>query len=186
MIYDPNDYVGLFRHLVIFAIDGMVVWFGLVVIAILFTLVQQMTQTTLNAFKVLAMLIFVWWYLTALKRSQFRTLGYWLTGVRIVTLYGEPPTLGRMTLRVMLLFSWVFGYPIDVFTDFVWTTMGDDRQMFRDVMSGTRLIRGDAKPIGYGQVNYCLWTGLGRTFFYARVRPVQGQIAVSSGEADIA
>ena len=37
--------------------------------------------------------VFIWVYLTAIKRSRFRTIGYRLTGIKIVTTSGGRPTL---------------------------------------------------------------------------------------------
>ena len=49
--------------------------------------------------------------------------------------------------------------------------MNHERQMLRDLMAETRLIRNRAKPIGVGKISRCLLTGLGITLSYARVRP---------------
>ncbi len=62
-------------------------------------------------------------------------------------------------------------FTVSIFTDLVWTTMNVERQMLRDLVAETRLIRNRAKPIGVGKVSRCLFTGLGITVLYARVRP---------------
>ena len=170
VIYRPEDYVGLFRHSLIFVIDGLVVGFGVALILGFFAFLGGSNSEISGPIATILSVASAWWYLAVLKPSRFRTPGYWIADTKIETLYGLPPTPWKMTLRLMLIVGWLFGIPTDIVTDFIWTTMGDDRQMLRDLICETRLVRNKAKPIRFGRITYCLFTGLGRTLFYARVR----------------
>jgi len=168
-VYRREDYVGALRHLLIFAVDSCVLFFLLfllTLIAIPFPDLHPML------FVVLPWLILCWVYLAVLKPSRFRSIGYWIADARIITIDGKPPSPWRMTMRLLWTSMYFFPYlTINIFTDLLWTTMNHERQMLRDLMAETRLIRNGAKPIGVGRVSRCLFTGLGLTLFYARVRP---------------
>lgn len=57
-----------------------------------------------------------------------------------------------MTLRLASTFLWLFAVPISfLLLEIIWTSVDDERQMLRDLFSGTRLIRNNAKPIGPGR-----------------------------------
>ncbi len=168
-VYRREDYVGAFRHLLIFAVDSCVLFFllfPLAMIAIPFTDLHPLLII------VLPWLILCWVYLAVLKPSRFRSIGYWIADARIITIYGKPPSPWRMTMRLMWAAMYLVPYfTVSIFTDLVWTTMNVERQMLRDLVAETRLIRNRAKPIGVGKVSRCLFTGLGITVLYARVRP---------------
>ena len=77
-----------------------------------------------------------------------------------------------MTMRLMWAAMYLVPYfTVSIFTDLIWTTMNVERQMLRDLIAETRLIRNRAKPIGVGKVSRCLFTGLGIAVFYTRVHP---------------
>jgi hypothetical protein len=77
-----------------------------------------------------------------------------------------------MTLRLFWMLNWLFG-PVSFFLDVLWTTMDDERQMIRDLVAGTRLVRNNAVPIGVGKVSYSFYTILCITVLYASVRPMR-------------
>ena len=92
--------------------------------------------------------LIMWVYLTVLKRSQVRTLGYILAGTKIVTLKGDRPSIWRMTYRLLL---WVLG-PLNVLVDLFWVSNDDDSQTLRDRLAGTYVVRSNAEPIGRGRI----------------------------------
>jgi uncharacterized RDD family membrane protein YckC len=87
--------------------------------------------------------IFFWWllfaylYLTMLKVSPVRTLGFRLTGVKVLTLRGERPSILRMSFRLLL---WLLG-PFNWFYDLLWLSGDECRQTLRDkIARGSRSI----------------------------------------------
>jgi uncharacterized RDD family membrane protein YckC len=88
-----------------------------------------------------------WAYEVVLKRSTVRTVGYRLTGCRIVNLQGERPSLFALTFRSLL---WLFG-PFNLLFDLLWCGIDDDRQTLRDRFAETCLINEGAMPIGTGE-----------------------------------
>ena len=176
MVYRREDYVGAIRHLVIFAVDSCVLFllFPLTLIAIPF---GNLRSNNPMPFVVPFWLILCWVYLTVLKPSRFRSVGYWIADARIITIYGKPPSPWRMTMRLMWAALYLVPYfTVSIFTDLIWTTMNVERQMLRDLIAETRLIRNQAKPIGVGKVSRCLFTGLGIAVFYARVHPKKDDV----------
>ena len=172
MLYRREDYVGAFRHLLIFVVDSCILYFILFLLALIAIPSGDLLSTDLMPFVLPLWLIHCWVYLAFLKPSRFRSVGYWIADAKIITIYGKPPSPWRMTTRLLwAAMYWLPYFSINIFADLLWTTMNSERQMLRDLMAETRLIRNRAKPIGVGKVSRCLFTGLGITVFYARVHP---------------
>src|SRR5438045_5016897 len=99
--YAPSDYAGLFRRFAIIAIDLGVVF--LIFVAV--KTVQWMNQTEDS---VLMTLPEFWFWFTfayvyfVIFEATLGTLGFLLTGVKIVTLKGERPSVLRMAFRLLL------------------------------------------------------------------------------------
>ena len=89
-------------------------------------------------------------YLTMLKRSRIRTLGYILTGVRIVGIEGKRPSLLQMTVRMVPLMP----VPWSLLFDLGWMVDDPRRQTLRDKWAGTFVVRRKAKPVGTAPVRY--------------------------------
>jgi uncharacterized RDD family membrane protein YckC len=86
-------------------------------------------------------------YLTVLKRTDFGTLGYWLTGVKIVNLKGKRPSLWQMTFRFIMLILGPFNFIVDV----LWLGGDEHRQTLRDKVVGTYVVKDEAIPLGEGE-----------------------------------
>jgi uncharacterized RDD family membrane protein YckC len=89
-------------------------------------------------------------YLTLLKRSRIRTLGYILTGVRIVDIRGGRPSLLQMTVRLAPLLP----VPWSLLFDLAWMVDEPQRQTLRDKWAGTFIVRRKAKPVGTAPIRY--------------------------------
>ena len=118
--FSPNDYVGIVRRVVILVVDLAVIIGMYIVFANLFiTIIGDLN----NSF-ILIYLLCVWAYLTILKASRIRTVGYWLAGARILNLRGKRPSIFWMTFRILL---WAFG-PFNLLFDLLWSSLDDDHQ----------------------------------------------------------
>ena len=109
-------------------------------------------------------------YLVLLKRSRFRTLGYIVGGIRIVSIHGERPSIWSLTIRALFAF---FG-PFNVLIDIIWLTNDESRQALRDKFAHTYVIRDRAVPLGHGTIVYAAYTIFATNFLFAEVRPVRG------------
>ena len=105
--FASDDYVGIMRRVVILVVDLAVL---VVVYFALATPLIAMTGDLSETFLLIYCLC-VWAYLTVLKASTLRTVGYRLTGSRILNLRGQRPSIYRMTFRLLL---WAFG-PFNLF-----------------------------------------------------------------------
>ena len=94
---------------------------------------------------VLGSLVLAYAYLVFLKRS-LGTPGYWITGVRIVDLFGKRPSIIRMTGR----FLWLAFSPLSLVLDLIWLTGEETRQTLRDKVVGINVVRKKAVPAGTG------------------------------------
>lgn len=168
-LYRREDYVGAARHLLIFAVDGAVVF----LVLLPFTSIVAILGGTVTGLPALFFpwipLLCIWSYLAVLKPSRYRSLGYWVADAKIVTIHGKPPSPFRMTLRLLWTFYWWLSVP-GFLVDFFWATANRERQMIRDLLAETRLVRNRAQPIGVGKISHALMTGWGVAVLYAEVR----------------
>ena len=157
VVYADGDYAGFFRRFAIIGVD-------LAVLAGLWGL--------LSAFEMSRTVFYVgagltWAYLTLLE-TTLGTLGFWLTGTRIVTLEGKRPGVFRMTFRLLL---WIFG-PINAFVDFFWLAGDAYKQTLRDKFAGTLVVRKAATPVGTGDIRLNRYQFLGFSLvFYEVTKP---------------
>lgn len=114
-------------------------------------------------FLVAAVLTFL--YLAPLKRSRFRTLGYRLTGVRIVDVRGCVPSLASLTLRLGFV---MFG-PLNPLLDLLWIPSDRHRQALRDKFAHTYVVRVRAKPAGSAPIKFCPYFAFGWSFLFQEV-----------------
>ncbi|HEV3028170.1 MAG TPA: RDD family protein, partial [Planctomycetota bacterium] len=100
--YVPSDYAGLFRRFAIIAIDLGVVILAFVALKAVQLWLQpdDASRITRSEFWFCVGLSYV--YFVCLEASALGTLGFLLTGVKIVTLKGERPSCLRMTFRLLL------------------------------------------------------------------------------------
>jgi uncharacterized RDD family membrane protein YckC len=174
---EPADYVyfrkedcaGFFRRIGATLTDLVVILVLLTVFDTALDLlgILSSAEPRLPDWYVASLLLIAWLYLTLLKRSRIRTPGYWVTGLRITNLKGKPPSLLLMTFR---LAWWAFG-PIGPIIDVFFMSSDDYRQMLRDKLMGTYVIRKDAEPAGTGQKTMSRMSFMGMMLMYPVVRP---------------
>src|SRR5688572_27505650 len=165
VFYAPGDYVGIGRRFIILLVDSFV-------LAVLITCVA-IVCLLIGAPPVLFMIASIgvfWIYEVILKRSPMRTIGYRLTGCRIVNLQGERPSLFALTFRSVL---WMFG-PFNLLFDLLWCGIDDDRQTLRDRFAETCLINEGATPIGTGEIHLTYFDIGTLNLYYARVTHPKG------------
>ena len=153
--YASDDYIGIVRRIVVYAVDGFV-------LLCLLTLFVALAMDHLEEWIPLWCLLIVWGYVVVLKPSRLRTVGYRVVGCRIVNLKGERPSIFRMTMRSML---WIIG-PFNLLLDLGWCAADDDRQTLRDRYAGTCVIREGAVPLGTGEIHLTRFSALGYALAY--------------------
>lgn len=159
--FAADDYIGLARRGIIFVID-------LAVLGGIWWLISILWWHLFGDHALLYVVtcaVVVWLYLVPLKRSDVRTLGYRLTGCRLVTLQGTRPSLLAMTLRSLF---WEFGLA-NFLLDFVWCGIDQDRQTLRDRFSGICVVRSSARPIGEGPIHLAYYDAMGYNLNLPRV-----------------
>ncbi len=108
-----------------------------------------------------------WFYLTKLKSSRIRTVGYWAAGIKVIDYRGKPPTLFAMTMRLFLL---MIG-PFNPITDLIWTGVDPNGRSLRDGYTGIHVVRRDAAPQGTAPRFLVFYTALGFILSYPSVKP---------------
>lgn len=165
--YDPRDYVGIVRRLLIYLIDSVV----LIVLGVLLWIpiaalwMLRFIQIDPNLPFWTIYLIVIWIYLAPIKRSRFGTLGYRLLGVNIVSAQGGPPSLMVMTARMVMWILTPFHFLVDLF----WIGLDSERQILRDCYLGNYLIKRDAKAIGRAPVSLTRYFAMSFALAYPRV-----------------
>ena len=159
VFYAPPDYAGFIQRLVVIGVD-------LLLLLVILWVMWLPFQTHPNAYFWTTFATISWIYLTLIKSSKLGTVGYRLTGLKIVNLRGERPSVIRMTFRLLL---WLFG-PFNVLFDLVWQWADTERQTLRDCLSGTYVVRANAEPVGSGSLYLARYSALGLALSYPRVR----------------
>jgi uncharacterized RDD family membrane protein YckC len=172
----PSDYAGFWRRLAVELTDSVVIVVALLVTTVTVALLdpaEDLSDATL-AVLVTCWVVLIYGYFVVLKRCGFNTVGYRLTGVRIVDAYGRPPGLGALTLRLS------FGLlgPINVILDMLWIPTDRHKQALRDKLAHTYVIKASAEPAGPARIVSRTHHIMGMSFVFQDVEPV----SVGSGE----
>jgi uncharacterized RDD family membrane protein YckC len=183
--YDYDAYAGFLRRLVVIMIDmtvllvvGVMLWFPILVLAVLW---DPEASPDPSGIVFLLWAAIIWFYLTVIKRSRWRTVGYRMLGLKIVTTHGTRPSLPTMTFRLLM---WLFG-PFNFILDLIWLGADTEQQSLRDCYSGTYVVRNDAEPIGSAPIHLTRYHGAGLTLVYPRV--VRPQLKVDqTSDANLA
>jgi len=160
--FSPGDYIGITRRMIILAVDVFVLVLGYIVFGTLYIGITGHDPSGTFHWSYLGL---AWSYLTILKASRLRTVGYRLTGARILNLRGEQPSFLRMTFRLLL---WLFG-PFNLVFDLFWAGNDEDRQTLRDRFAGTCVVKRSAHPVGTGEIHFAYYNALGFNLMYPRV-----------------
>jgi uncharacterized RDD family membrane protein YckC len=184
LYFARQDYAGLLRRLIIIVVDLLVIVLVGFLVLVVWAVASSAQQGPVLDFVWLGFAYFVWlgfaylgfayfvWlgfaylYLTLLRGSRLRTLGYILTGVKIVNLKGGRPSFFWMNLR---LFLWISG-PLNPIVDLLWFWSDENRQMLRDKLAGTYVVRKGAVPVGEGPIVASTLFLLGYTLVYPEVK----------------
>ena len=166
----PSDYAGFWRRLAIELTDAVAIVILLVALAAAVIVLHPAERPD---DRILATLWFCWLasiygYFVFLKRSRLGTVGYRLAGVRIVDLYGSPPDLGALTLR--LLFA--LAGPFNILLDMLWIPSDRHGQALRDKLAHTYVVKADAEPAGVARVVLRTSSILGMSFVFEDVEPL--------------
>jgi uncharacterized RDD family membrane protein YckC len=160
--FPRSAYSGPLRRFVILVIDlAVVVLLGVVAMNL------AVFEGATNPVVVCTWLLISYAYLVPLEASV-GTLGFLLTQTKIVDLYGKPPSLGRMTVRLLLCVFWLNEKLLLI--DLFWIAENDRRQTMRDMLAGTYVVRKSAAPSGGGEVVFVYYFLFG---FALRVPEVQ-------------
>ena len=156
-----SDYVGIARRVVIIIVDLAIL---VLVYALLSVILLSVAEVPSSVFAMLY-LLFMWFYLTLLKSSKLRTVGYRLAKCKILSLSGTRPSLFQMTFRLLM---WVFG-PFNFLVDLFWCATDEGHQTLRDRFAGTLVVREHAEPIGVGEIQSAYYTAFGFSLTYPHV-----------------
>ena len=157
----PADYVGLIPRIAIFVVDLATLAAFYIIGGIL---ALRFTEISDDQF-VMLFFVIAWFYLTLVKTSSFRTVGYRLLGARIVNLKGEKPSIVRMTFRFLLC---LFG-PFSFMFDLLWVSADEQKQTLRDRFAATCVIKYSAEPAGQAEIRFVFYNAFGFNLMYQQV-----------------
>ncbi|QDT98232.1 RDD family protein [Gimesia aquarii] len=174
--FTSDDYIGIMRRIIIFMVDVTV----LILLQALITIVHDLlTGDYVSETPIWIWLFCVWGYLTVVRASRIRTVGYWVTNSKIVNLRGNKPSVFRMTYRLLLSTFMSFNYIYDL----MWSAVDEDRQSLTDRFAGTCVVKKNSAPQGRSEIHLANYCALGFIYVYQRVtRPKQFDQKMSSKE----
>lgn len=162
--FAPEAYAGFWLRVSAWAIDLLFLLLLSYGYWLIFYYYSQWTMFELNLLT--GSIFFTWMiYLTVIKSSRKSTIGFLLTGIKIVDLQGDKPSLWRMTFRFLLL---SIG-PFELLNDLIWLTGEKTKQTLRDKFSGTYVVRKTAQPIGNAKIVMTRLFVLGWNLIYKEV-----------------
>lgn len=141
--FDTEDYATFWQRTLILGIDGFVVAVAFVLLVPLEFPPHPDAETWLLGWLGLTVL-----YL-AVAEAFVGTLGFLVTGMRIVNLRGERPSVWRMLFRLGL---WLVGGPFHPLLDLCFLAGDPHRQTVRDKLAGTYVVHREATPAGTGKI----------------------------------
>jgi uncharacterized RDD family membrane protein YckC len=155
--YDRQDYAGPGRRVLIVCIDfvatAVLSFAALVAVTYIHYALYPRREFPVALIWVVPVVAYL--YLTVVKRSRVRTLGYILTGVQIVDIEGKRPSLLQMTIRLLPVIPLpAIPVPWPLLFDFGWMIDEPARQTLRDKWAGTFVVRRKAQPVGTASVRY--------------------------------
>ncbi len=164
--FELSSYAGFIRRLAAILIDFTVLLALYVFLSMIssFSLASDNMEYDIEPGRgfLFLFLMITWGYLVILKPSSWRTVGYRLTGLKIISTRGNKPSLFAMTFRLML---WLLG-PFNLLIDLMWLNTDSERQSLRDCYSGTYVVRENAEPIGTAPIHLVYYNALGYSFMY--------------------
>ncbi len=175
LCFDRRDYAGPLTRVAILCIDliALVLLGFLVICATAAYWVIRSDESDVPpqlAWRAMWIILTVaYLYLTVLQRSRIRTLGYILTGVRIVGIRGGKPSLLQMTVRLIPLLP----VPWSLLFDLGWIVDEPHKQTLRDKWAGTFVVRHKAVPIGTAPVRYKRIGFCGIFLIFPEIGPVE-------------
>ena len=177
--YRHEDYAGFFCRIIIAIIDAGVLLGGLTLLMYVWWQVWPDKASYLHAYYVGPWILVAYLYLVILQRSV-GTLGCFVTGVRIVDMFGNRPSVIRMTGRFIWLLCMLIRFYI--IYDIIWLTGEESRQTLRDKIVGTYVIRKKAKPIGTGKYGIKVLCLAGQ--LWLRLREIEKQSEESNSNVE--
>ena len=143
IFFDLENYAGILKRSTAWVID---ILFLIIILAILVYILYFTISEEIIVIKIAfwTFLLITYIYLSVLKPSRFRTIGYIVAGLKIVNLKGEKPSWNTMLTRFVMLGFSPFAFMIDI----LWLTGEKTKQTLRDKFVGTYVIDNNAIPTG--------------------------------------
>lgn len=142
--FAPDDHAGLGMRLLISSIDLLVIGIWLLVATLAVALASRVLPNGLWS----GLLAIVWLapiaYLTELRRHRSGSLGFLVTGYRVVSVGGDEPTLWTMIVRLAASLAFLLA-------DLPYIGSDQPRRSLADAVAGTLVVRRDARPITYAR-----------------------------------
>lgn len=145
VFYHEDDYASFSRRVTAALIDiAVIIVFSSLILLFTRFLNDQIRINSSYLFLISLTLV----YFTFFKRSKFRTLGYILTGIKVVDLSGSMPSLYNMFMRLVIFVSGPYDYSKSI--ELIKTEK--TKQSLRDKYLGNYVVNVNAKPIGSGPI----------------------------------
>ncbi|MBU8934142.1 MAG: RDD family protein [candidate division Zixibacteria bacterium] len=145
--FKREDYAGPGTRLAILMLDGLVLIGALVSLLIARAVFADLSKANVMVLVSLWPIVCVL-YLGPLHASQLGTIGYLLTGYKLVDYRGERPALWRSFVRGCTIL--VLGF--EAITDITCSNCRHTRQIFWDRIAETVVVRKGAQPEGCAEL----------------------------------
>jgi uncharacterized RDD family membrane protein YckC len=164
IFFDSKDYAGLLKRSLAWLIDIIVLGtsFTALWLVLYFSIPEEIVVVKIVFW---SLFLISYLYLSVLKPSRFRTIGYIVTGIKIVNLQGQKPSWNNMFTRFVMLGFSPFAFIIDI----LWLTGEQTKQTLRDKFVGTYVVDNKAIPIGKCPLRKVILSFLGWNLVYREI-----------------
>jgi len=142
--YRRQDYCGFWRRFAANSIDGIIL--GIIYRAlneILHAIASLSGTSYLGFSEWMLCTIMFWAYMIWLKGYRGATPGYYVLGIRIISINGTHVSVKQILIRIISSFFSAIPFGLG----YIWITIDVDRQAWHDKIAGTYVIRSGAMPV---------------------------------------
>lgn len=165
--FSGEDYAGFWRRVAVELVDLFTAGIILIAVTTIIVLAAPANAQSGGVFLV-CWAASIYWYFVIVKHSRFNTLGYRLARVRIVDVYGRPPSLSALSLRLLFAVVGPFNIALDIF----WIPSDRCKQSLRDKLAHTYVVKANAQPAGPARIVYRQYYLMTMSFTFQEVEPL--------------
>lgn len=144
VIYNRQDYCGFWRRFTANFLDGIILGMVYKLVNAVLLAIASLAGAAYFGFSdwMLCTIIF-WTYMIWFKGYKGATPGYYVFGIRIISINGTQVCIKQIIVRIISSFFSAIPFGLG----YIWITVDSNRQAWHDKIAGTYVIKAKAEPV---------------------------------------